>query len=105
MSLMHESVVTLQHLIAADRAHIHEMTQTLERAAARHTTLINRVHLEDQIHHRTKRCDELEDLVREYVEAQQAGRPAEAAHTLVMIQLAAATIVETRNLEAAYGLD
>jgi hypothetical protein len=102
---MHESVVTLQHLIAADRAAIHEMTRTLERAAARHLTLINRMHLEDQVHQRTRRCGELEDLVREYTEAQRAGRSADAAATLAMIQLAAATIVETRNLEAAYGLD
>lgn len=101
---MHESVVMLQNLIIADRAEIREMTQALEHAAARGATLINRIHLEDQVHRLAKRCEELGKLVGEYAEAKRAGRSVEVAYKLVMIQLAAATIVETRNLEAAYGL-
>ncbi|MGW4412146.1 hypothetical protein ACWEJ6_49680 [Nonomuraea sp. NPDC004702] len=102
---MHESVVTLQHLIAADRAGIHELTHTLEHAAARHVPLINRVYLEEQVHLRAKRCEELEELVSEYTKAWEAGCLAEAACSLVMIQLAAATILQARNVGVVYGVD
>ncbi|MGP4102222.1 hypothetical protein [Nonomuraea sp. KM90] len=98
---MHESVVTLQDLVAADRAAIRTMTQALDQAAERGVVLIHHARLEEDIHRRAGRCDSLEELIDEYADA-DAG---EAAYKLILIQLSAAMMIETKNLEAALGHD
>ncbi|WP_433513804.1 hypothetical protein ACQP2T_61370 [Nonomuraea sp. CA-143628] len=102
---MHESVVTLQELIDDDRSTCRAMNKQLEQATAQGVTLLNTAYLEEQVRMRAKRSDQLDGLIEDYVEADRLGDSAASACKLVMIQLAAARIIETRNAHAGNGLE
>jgi hypothetical protein len=91
---MHESVVTLQHLLADERDAVRVMAETLAHADTHHVALANRASLEEEIRARTKRCDNLDGLIGDYVAAERDGMAASAAFKLVLVQYAAATMVE-----------
>jgi hypothetical protein len=98
---MHESVVTLQNLIAEDRQTVRALADALDHAKQNDVTLINGARMTEQVRFLTKHCGNLEGLIDEYLAAQRDGRTAEAAYSLVLIQYAAATMVQQR--EAADG--
>lgn len=91
---MHQSVVTLQHLLADERDAVRVMEETLAHAETHHVALANRAWLEEEIRARTKRCDDLDGLIGEYVAAERDGMAADTAFKLVLVQYAAATMVD-----------
>lgn len=97
---MHESVVTLHTLIADERETIRAATETLH-AGTHDAALLNHAYVEEQIRMRTKRCDDLDELIRDYLRAPAGG--ADAALKLVLIQYAAATMVEAKRGERPDG--
>lgn len=91
---MHESVVTLQTLIADEREAVHVLAETLAHAETHQVALANRASLEEAVRARTKHCDNLDGIIGEYIAAERDGMAANAAYKLVLIQYAAATMVE-----------
>lgn len=94
---MHQSVVTLQHLITNERETVRVMADTLAHADTHNVALPNRAWLEEEVRARTKRCDDLDGLIGEYTAAKQAGQATDAAVKLVLIQYAAATMIAARS--------
>lgn len=102
VSRMHESVVTLQNLIAEDRETVRTLAEALDHAKQNDVTLINGARVTEQVRFLVKHCGNLEGLIGEYVSAERDGLAAKAAYSLALIQYAAATMVQKKQ-EAADG--
>ncbi|MCA2229615.1 hypothetical protein [Nonomuraea aurantiaca] len=102
---MHESVVTLQELIDDDQSTSRAISEQLEQAKTQGVILLNTAYLGEQLRMRTTRSSQLGDLIEEYTEANRLGKSAEAAYKLILIQFAAAMIIEAKNAQARNGLD